>query len=84
MVTLFQKAVAAWDKFHLSEDEGDTEAVEAAETIILTHVPRDDNEALAMMKVLVFNQQAGERVDGLDLDAVDTLVRYSRRMKNAA
>ncbi len=76
MTKRFNEAVAQWDELHKSENEGDYDALEAAETIILKHRPRDEAEADAMARVLAFNLQTGERFDGFDRVALETLAAW--------
>lgn len=76
MTQRFAEAVVLWDELHKSEKEGDYEALEAAERIILKHHPRDETQAEAMTRVLAFNLQTGERFDGLDRVALATLAGW--------
>lgn len=57
-------AFDSWRRFH-SDPDADWEAFEAAETFILKRTPRDRDEVLAILEVLL--TQAGDpRSDGLD------------------
>lgn len=76
MTKRFHEAVIRWDELHKSEKDEDYNALEAAERIILKHRPRDEAEAEAMTRVLAFNLQTGERFDGLDRSALETLAAW--------
>lgn len=57
-------AFDSWRRFH-TDPGADWEAFEAAETFILNRTPRDRDEAIAILEVLL--TQAGDpRSDGLD------------------
>lgn len=57
-------AFDSWRRFH-SDPGADWDALEAAETFILNRTPRDRDEVVAILEVLL--TQAGDpRSDGLD------------------
>lgn len=72
----FNEAVAVWTSLLDSEDPASYEMFEAAERTILSHRPRDEEQAQAMTRVLAFNLQTGERFDGLDRTAIETLAAW--------
>ncbi len=57
-------ALDSWRRFH-GDPDADWDALEAAETFILSRTPRDRDEVAAILEVLI--TQAGDpRTDGID------------------
>lgn len=76
MTQHFQQAVALWNELRDSEDETTFEAFESAERVILQHSPSDDEEAAHMLLAVEFNRATGDRFDGLDRVAAESVMRW--------
>ncbi|GAA0629010.1 hypothetical protein GCM10009422_28020 [Brevundimonas kwangchunensis] len=71
-------ALDSWRRFH-SDPEADWDAFEAIEAYILKRVPRDRDEAVAILEVLI--TQAGDpRSDGLDQLALTRVRDFVRNL----
>lgn len=71
MVVAFKDTVDAYE--HCTHIEGEEDVLEKLERLILEHIPQSIAETIAMLGVLIPNVEAGARVDGADLKALENI-----------
>ncbi|MGX8273809.1 hypothetical protein ACWQV9_14095 [Brevundimonas diminuta] len=58
--------------------EADEDVIERLEKIILRHSPKSAEEAATMLDVVAVNVSAGQRCDGLDVAAIESVSSWLR------
>lgn len=68
-------AARTWQR---RKEQDDPDVLDRLERLILRHDPHSSDEAATMLDVIAVNVSTGQRCDGLDVRAVETVAAWLR------